>query len=198
MLDDLQFLPIKISRSMVVTWLTATIMTSLKPERSGVLVPTPRDLTSLLMPLKESNTWIKSRTLLLLDSNGLQKRVFSVTRTWVESGLTSMTSPCTLMLSIEEVVKLFLPLWLQNLHWWNLCILWRFTLGGIYGVLNRRRGHVFEELRVFGTSMFHVKAHLSVIFWFHCQFGVKYRWPSFPPMHLWPLASYARWPLARI
>ena len=63
-------------------------------------------------------------------------RVFSVTRTCVESGLTSMTSPCTPMLSIEEVVKLFLPLgvyymhllWPQNLDWWNPCILWRFRL----------------------------------------------------------------------
>ena len=35
-------------------------------------------------------------------------------------------------------------------------------MGGIYGVLNRRRGHVFEEAQVPGTPMFHVKAYLPV------------------------------------
>lgn len=33
---------------------------------------------------------------------------------------------------------------------------------GIYGVLNRRRGHVFEESQVAGTPMFIVKAYLPV------------------------------------
>jgi elongation factor 2 len=36
------------------------------------------------------------------------------------------------------------------------------AVGGIYGVLNRRRGHVFEETQVAGTPMFMVKAHLPV------------------------------------
>ena len=36
------------------------------------------------------------------------------------------------------------------------------AVGGIYGVLNRRRGHVFEEARVSGTPMFVVKANLPV------------------------------------
>ena len=36
------------------------------------------------------------------------------------------------------------------------------AVGGIYGVLNRRRGHVFEEAQVPGTPMFHVKAYLPV------------------------------------
>jgi len=36
------------------------------------------------------------------------------------------------------------------------------AVGGIYGVLNRRRGHVFEECQVAGTPMFHVKAYLPV------------------------------------
>jgi elongation factor 2 len=36
------------------------------------------------------------------------------------------------------------------------------AVGGIYGVLNRRRGHVFEENQVQGTPMFHVKAYLPV------------------------------------
>ncbi|MCL4143853.1 UNVERIFIED_CONTAM: hypothetical protein GTU68_064263 [Idotea baltica] len=36
------------------------------------------------------------------------------------------------------------------------------AVGGIYGVLNRRRGVVFEEMQVVGTPMFVVKAHLPV------------------------------------
>lgn len=36
------------------------------------------------------------------------------------------------------------------------------AVGGIYGVLNRRRGHVFEEGQVIGTPMFLVKAYLPV------------------------------------
>ena len=36
------------------------------------------------------------------------------------------------------------------------------AVGGIYGVLNRRRGHVFEEMQVMGTPMFVVKAYLPV------------------------------------
>lgn len=36
------------------------------------------------------------------------------------------------------------------------------AVGGIYGVLNRRRGVVFEESQIAGTPMFVVKAHLPV------------------------------------
>lgn len=36
------------------------------------------------------------------------------------------------------------------------------AVGGIYGVLNRKRGHVFEEGQVAGTPMFIVKAYLPV------------------------------------
>ncbi|KAI6222808.1 Elongation factor 2 [Aphelenchoides besseyi] len=36
------------------------------------------------------------------------------------------------------------------------------AVGGIYGVLNRRRGHVFEEQQIVGTPMFVVKAYLPV------------------------------------
>lgn len=36
------------------------------------------------------------------------------------------------------------------------------AVGGIYGVLNRRRGHVFEESQIVGTPMFHVKSYLPV------------------------------------
>ena len=34
--------------------------------------------------------------------------------------------------------------------------------GGIYSVLNKRRGHIFEENQVMGTPMVHVKAFLPV------------------------------------
>lgn len=36
------------------------------------------------------------------------------------------------------------------------------AVGGIYGVLNRKRGHVFEESQIAGTPMFVVKAYLPV------------------------------------
>merc|ERR1712117_196207 len=36
------------------------------------------------------------------------------------------------------------------------------VVGGIYGVLNRKRGHVFEEAQTPGTPMFVVKAYLPV------------------------------------
>lgn len=36
-------------------------------------------------------------------------------------------------------------------------------MGGIYGVLNRRRGHVFEEVAVMGTPMRVTKAYLPVM-----------------------------------
>merc|ERR1712061_176887 len=36
------------------------------------------------------------------------------------------------------------------------------AVGGIYGVLNRRRGHVIEEMQIAGTPMFVVKASLPV------------------------------------
>ena len=36
------------------------------------------------------------------------------------------------------------------------------VVGGFYGVLNRRRGHVFEEAQTPGTEMFVVKAYLPV------------------------------------
>nr|QVU21450.1 translation elongation factor 2 [Salpingoeca surira]QVU21451.1 translation elongation factor 2 [Salpingoeca huasca] len=37
------------------------------------------------------------------------------------------------------------------------------AIGGIYGVLTRRRGHVFEENRISGTPMYSVKAYLPVM-----------------------------------
>merc|ERR1711959_31490 len=36
------------------------------------------------------------------------------------------------------------------------------AVGGIYGCLNRRRGHVVEEMQKSGTPMFNVKAYLPV------------------------------------
>jgi elongation factor 2 len=35
-------------------------------------------------------------------------------------------------------------------------------MGGIYGVLNRRRGHVFSEEQRPGTPLFNIKAYLPV------------------------------------
>ncbi|KAI8326243.1 putative EFT2-translation elongation factor eEF2 [Martensiomyces pterosporus] len=36
------------------------------------------------------------------------------------------------------------------------------AMGGIYGVLNRRRGHVFEEVQRPGTPLYNIKAYLPV------------------------------------
>ena len=36
------------------------------------------------------------------------------------------------------------------------------SMGGIYGVLSRRRGHVFQEECRAGTPMYSIKAHLPV------------------------------------
>jgi hypothetical protein len=46
------------------------------------------------------------------------------------------------------------------------------VVGGIYGVLNRKRGHVFEESQVAGTPMFVVKAYLPV----NESFGKRLEW----------------------
>ncbi|KAJ7982012.1 Elongation factor 2 [Quillaja saponaria] len=37
------------------------------------------------------------------------------------------------------------------------------ALGGIYCVLNQKRGHVFEEMQRPGTPFYNIKAHLPVI-----------------------------------
>ena len=37
------------------------------------------------------------------------------------------------------------------------------AMGGIYGVLNRRRGHVFAEEQRPGTPLYNVKAYLPVM-----------------------------------
>jgi len=37
------------------------------------------------------------------------------------------------------------------------------AIGGIYSVLNQKRGHVFEEIQQPGTPSYNIKAHLPVI-----------------------------------
>ena len=37
------------------------------------------------------------------------------------------------------------------------------ALGGIYSVLNQKRGHVFEEMQRPGTPIFNLKAYLPVV-----------------------------------
>jgi elongation factor 2 len=37
------------------------------------------------------------------------------------------------------------------------------ALGGIYGVLNQKRGHVFEEVHRIGTPLYNIKAYLPVV-----------------------------------
>lgn len=45
--------------------------------------------------------------------------------------------------------------------WLDFCCLQ--SLGGIYSVLNQKRGHVFEEAQRPGTPIFNLKAYLPVI-----------------------------------
>lgn len=55
------------------------------------------------------------------------------------------------------------------------------VVGGIYGVLNRKRGHVFEESQVIGTPVFVVKAYLPV----NESFGKRLRQGSFSDICWW-------------
>merc|ERR1712126_327105 len=116
----------------------------------------------------------KSRTPVSLASSGLQKREFCVTRICDQLDLTCMTLLCTLTPSTEEVARSSPPPGASSTPAcsppspgsWSPSTKSRFsvprTLSGIYGVLNRRRGHVFEEAQTPGTPMFVVKAYLPV------------------------------------
>lgn len=79
------------------------------------------------------------------------------------------------------------------------------AIGGIYGVLTRRRGHVFEENRIAGTPMYVIKAYLPVnesfgelicllkfsLVRFHSRFAQQHRWTGVSPVCVRSLASYA-------
>lgn len=49
------------------------------------------------------------------------------------------------------------------------------TVSGIYGVLNQKRGHVFQEMQRPGTPLYNMKAYLPVIacFGFSGQWGLR-------------------------
>ncbi|CAF3579458.1 unnamed protein product [Rotaria socialis] len=53
--------------------------------------------------------------------------------------------------------RLFEPVYLYEIQ-----ILSQIAIRGIYDILNRRRGHIFEENLVIGTSMFIVKAYIPL------------------------------------
>jgi elongation factor 2 len=57
-------------------------------------------------------------------------------------------------------------------------------MGGIYGVLTRRRGHVFEEQQRLGTPLFSVKAYLPVneSFGFNADLRAATSGQAFPTM----------------
>ncbi|CAD6229872.1 unnamed protein product [Miscanthus lutarioriparius] len=56
------------------------------------------------------------------------------------------------------------------------------ALGGIYGVLNQKRGHVFEEMQRPGTPLYNIKAYLPVIesFGFSSQLRAATSGQAFP------------------
>merc|ERR1711878_263970 len=70
------------------------------------------------------------------------------------------------------------------------------AVGGIYGVLNGRRGHVFEEAQTPGTPMFVVKAYLPVneSFRFTADLRSNTGGQAFPQCVFRPLANPARRP----
>uniref|UniRef100_A0A672REF3 Elongation factor 2-like n=1 Tax=Sinocyclocheilus grahami TaxID=75366 RepID=A0A672REF3_SINGR len=63
------------------------------------------------------------------------------------------------------------------------------VVGGIYGVLNRKRGHVFEESQVMGTPMFIVKAFLPV----NESFGFTADLRSNPGGQAFPQCVFDHW-----
>ena len=71
------------------------------------------------------------------------------------------------------------------------------VVDGIYGVLNRKRGHVFEESQVAGIPMFVVKAYLPVneSFGFTADLRSNTGCPGLPPVCVRPLADPAWGPL---
>ena len=56
------------------------------------------------------------------------------------------------------------------------------ALGGIHGVLNQKRGHVFEEMKRQGTPLYNIKAYLPVIesFGFSTALRAATSGPAFP------------------
>ncbi|KAH8349494.1 hypothetical protein KR084_007733 [Drosophila pseudotakahashii] len=66
------------------------------------------------------------------------------------------TRRCLYAAAITAKPRLMEPVYLCEIQCSEVAV------GGIYGVLNRRRGHVFEENQVVGTPMFVVKAYLPV------------------------------------
>ncbi|KAI3894469.1 hypothetical protein MKX03_013800, partial [Papaver bracteatum] len=56
------------------------------------------------------------------------------------------------------------------------------ALGGIYGVLNQKRGHVFEEMQRPGTPLYNMKAYLLVVesFGFSAQLRLATSGEAFP------------------
>ena len=63
----------------------------------------------------------------------------------------------------------------------NLFILLKFKLhstGGIYSVLNQKRGHMFEDMLRPGTPLYNVKAYLSIVE----SFGFSGQLTGFPAM----------------
>ena len=71
------------------------------------------------------------------------------------------------------------PLWPQD------------AMGGCYGLMSQRRGHVFDEEQQPGTPMMHLKAYLPVSesFGFNSELGKATGGKAFPQM------SFSHWAL---
>jgi elongation factor 2 len=119
---------------------------------------------------------MKSRILLLLVSSGHQRKVPWQRRTCLAFALRSVMLFFMLMLftrgggqviptarrvlyasQLTAKPRLLEPVYLVEIQAPEN------ALGGIYGVLNQKRGHVFEEMQRPGTPLYNIKAYLPVI-----------------------------------
>ena len=118
---------------------------------------------------------MKSKTLSFPASNGLQEKVLSPKSRCAQFASTSWMLLSTLMpfivaagrssqqLGVYSSLLRFLrsPGILEPVYLVEIQVPEQ-AMGGIYGVLTRRRGHVFSEEQRPGTPLFNVKAYLPV------------------------------------
>ncbi|KAM0067886.1 putative ribosomal protein S5 domain 2-type [Helianthus debilis subsp. tardiflorus] len=63
------------------------------------------------------------------------------------------------------------------------------ALGGIYSMLNQRRGHVFEEMQWSGTLLYNIKAYLPVVE----SFGSSGAWRASTSGQAFPQCVFYHW-----
>merc|ERR1712071_601849 len=165
---------VTILRIALVIWLRNTNTMPLKSVKSGASVPTPTDPTfwsmlprvQYLNEIKDSIVagfqWA-SKEGVLCDENlrAVRFNIHDVTlhADAIHRGGGQIIPTARRVLyaaMLTAAPRLMEPVYLCEIQCPENAV------GGIYGVLNRRRGHVFEEAQTPGTPMFVVKAYLPV------------------------------------